>query len=316
MKWYTKDEVAEILDISPSTVYYYERTNKIDTVPDPHRIFPETRYTKESVDQLKETLQPKVTGVSPSALAKELRISRYRIYELIHSLQLDVPTVPFGTERYRYMLQDEHVEQIRAIIEKEGTSDALFFDAARDVALYQMFTNGTESVRLLWNETLNEWGVHRYGMTWMSLEQLEKEGFRASYNIHQPSMRANDSIVFHVPKNDGKNFFFLDVVYQEWGVENCSIRDTETYIQVMIKEGIVTFESQWPNMLDVEEVKSWLQRGAFEWDGETFYSQSDTVQLSMTVERQVREEVKKRARANGQTMNNWLNEAIRAYLRE
>lgn len=316
MEWYTKEEVAKILDLSPSTVYYYGRTKKIETIPDPHRVFPEIRYTKDSVDRLKETLQTKVTGVSPSALAESLQISRYRIYELIHSLALDVPKIPFGTEKFRYALQPEHVEAIRAIVEKEETRTPRFYDAARDVALYQMFTNGTENVRLLWNTTLHEWGVNRYGMTWVSLAELEKEGFQASYNIHQPSMRAQDSLLFHVPKQDGKNFFFLDLVYKEWGVENCTVEDRGTSIHVTVKEGQIPFEESWPTMLSVDEVKNWLQRGAFEWDGTTFYSQSDTVQMSMTLERNMRERIKMQARQEGLTMNEWLNRTIRTALQE
>jgi len=72
--WYTQKEVADLLNISKSTVYHYAKQGKIKKIADFYRLHREARYEKAGVDRLAAEREHNPAGMRPKEVSKHLGI--------------------------------------------------------------------------------------------------------------------------------------------------------------------------------------------------------------------------------------------------
>lgn len=240
--WYTRQEVADLLGVSKSTVYHYAKQNKIIKIEDPHRLMREARYHKEEVDALvEERKQNEPTGLRPSELAQELNVPTQRIYTLIRETDLPVDRLPVGDERMIYSIPAETATWIRQEVKRtaptRGTR-AEFYDATYDIVLYQRFqAKEGQELRVVRNLNM-EWGFYLPSGTWIPYaDGKDIFQYKPVYSIHQPNQSIRGYTDFSFPKEEEKTFLFLDFVYQVWGIENIRIREHDAHIELSIKSG-------------------------------------------------------------------------------
>jgi len=264
--WYTRQEVAELLGISKSTVYHYAKQDKIKKIPDPHRLHRETRYEKKEVDELiEERKQYQPTGSRPSELAKRLKVPIKKIYDLIKEHELEVDILPAGDEKTIISIPESTVkwieEKINRIRPARGTR-LEFYDSGADIALYQLFkTPSGQDVRLIRNDD-NEWGFSLVYNSWIPFaEGIKDYKLTAAYPLHHETLKPEGYADFELPKNQLQSFDFLDYIYQTWGIENIRMREYETYLALSIKSGEIEETVPLPSSLTEEQIRSFLVKG-------------------------------------------------------
>ncbi|MCM3358076.1 helix-turn-helix domain-containing protein [Psychrobacillus sp. MER TA 171] len=268
-KYYTQQEVAELLGISTVTVYHYAKKGKIRKVEDPYRNHRKTRYYPEEVDALTEIKKKKKRdGTTPAALAKKLGVTKQKIYQLINELDIEVHEIPYGNEQKRYVIPHDSANQIKGKLEETAPTRGLrteFYHSRFDIALYQLFTSsdGHLQTRVIKNEK-GEWGFFLTSTKWIPIEKAEHFGYKRTYSIHQPMERVNGYTDLLLPKENGLSYLFLDFIYQFRGIENIRVRENEDYIALSVKAGSMKIHTSAPQNFSSETIRSFLKGGAGE----------------------------------------------------
>ncbi len=265
--YYTRTEVADLLNISKVTVYHYSKQKKIRKVPDPHRTMREARYYKEEVDALaKQRNELKIEGYTTSELGKKLGVTQKKIYQLINEHNLFVHQVPHGDERIRYIIPEETAAWMKEEIERTAPIRGIrseFYDSTLDIALFQLFfTKDKYATRVLRN-TDGEWGFYNSTRSWVPFELgVQKYGYSPAYEIHRPLLKASGYTDLVLPKGNELSFLFLDYMYVRRGIENIRLREHDDYLALSIKSGPMQVTDSLPAELTEEIVLSFLEDGA------------------------------------------------------
>lgn len=312
-EWYTRQEVADLLEVSKATVYHYAKQRKIIKIEDPHRLFREARYEKREVDLLaEERRRNEPTGMRPSALAKELNVPVQRIYTLIHETDLPIEQLPSGDERMIYSIPDETADWMRDKIEMTASPRGMrveFFDARYDIALYQQFKSANgQKMRVIRNEA-GDWGFQLPSGTWIPYaDGRDIFGYAPIYSIHQPNELVRGYTDFTLPKNDEDAFLLLDFIYEAWGIENIRIREEETSIKLSIKSGErnVTIQSPIP----VEMIQSFIEQGAIIIEGTQYTLVSGYRRTTFDLPSQLLEKLSTIAQKKHMTMSEYVEAAL------
>lgn len=314
--WYTRQEVADLLGVSKATVYHYAKQKKIIKIEDPHRLIREARYEREEVDALaEERKRNEPTGLRPSELAKQLGVPTQRIYALIQETDLPIDELPVGDERTIYSISEEAAAWIRQEIRRtapiRGTR-AEFYDAAYNIALYQLFQaeNG-QAVRVIRNDN-QEWGFYLQSSIWIPFTTaIEMYHYKAIYPIHQKTMAIRGYTDFSLPKNLPESFEFLDFVYEVWGIENIRIREYDTSIKLSIKSGAVTLSRPVPDGITQEILKRFLILGDIIIEEQTWNLVSGYRRTTFDLPTTMLDSLQVVAKESELSMSEYIEEALR-----
>lgn len=266
MDWYTRQEVADILGVSKATVYHYAKQGKIIKIEDPHNAIRGVRYQKEEVDNLAiERKRNQPSGLRPAELAKELGIPLPRIYAIIKDNDLPVDKIPLGDEMTGYSISEELADWIRKEVKRvmpaRGTR-LEYYNAQQDISLYQLFTTKSGQPRRVIRNDEQEWGFFLPSQTWVSyLDGINLYHYKTAYPIHQKNMSINGYTDFVLPKNQEESFYFLDFVYEVWGIENIRLRELEKTLELSIKSGVKEISIPLPESVSYEVILSFLVSG-------------------------------------------------------
>lgn len=311
--WYTRQEVADLLDVSKATVYHYAKQKKIIKIEDPHRLFREARYWKEEVDILAEKRRKnEPTGMRPSALAKELNVPVQRIYALIHETELPVEELPSGDERMVYSIPEETANWMRGQLTKTASTRGMrveFYDVKHDIALYQLFkTESGQEMRVIRNAE-GAWGFLLPSGTWIPYaDGRDIFKYVPVYSIHQPNDSVKGYTDFAFSNEDTDALLFLDFVYAQWGIENIRVREQDGQIYLSIKSGSKEVTASLP--IDIEKVQSYLQLGDLIIEGTHFSLMSGYRRTTFDLPAKMLETLRKRAREEGMTMSEFVEVAL------
>ena len=239
--WYTRTEVAKLLDVSKQTVYHYGKQKKIIKIEDKHRTIREVRYEKEGVDALIEKKnQQTISGTTVSVLANRLGTNTRKIYDLMRDNNLTVDTIQIGDERYIYSLNEEEVAIIEQAFQETKPVRAVkseFYNSALDIALHQRFILDDQTeVRIMKNEE-GLWGFYLPSHTFLAFKEAKKEhSVSAAYPIHQARQTVRSGYTdFKLNLRNPKTFYFLDTLYEMCGIENIRLRENGQSIEISIK---------------------------------------------------------------------------------
>lgn len=237
--YYTKEEVAKLLNIAESTVYRYAEQGKIQAEPNPYRMKKSTRYTKESVEQFLQS--KKADGITVDDLAKKLKISKARIYQLLQQNDdLDIIKIPYGVNNYKYLIPESTQKAISKQLRKKKSKGAKkdFYNSQYNIALFQLFKNDYGKSYRIFKSESNEWGLYLNGSNNFvdfktSLEALKIE---PSYTLNnRSSLKSNGYGHFEIPK-DESGFSFIDYFYQHIGINNMFVNEKNETIELFLKE--------------------------------------------------------------------------------
>lgn len=302
-EWVTVEEASERIGVSIPRIYAYVQEGTIEKVPDPHRLFPSMRLLASSVDALaEERKRNEPIGETPQQIATKYNVNITDVYDAIYALDTPPRTIQRG-ERHFYDLLPDDVRNIRAIL-NETRPVQPFYDAVRDVALHQqMRLPSGEIVRVSSRD--GEWGTFLHGTVWVPLDA----SWHPCYPIHRPSVRAQDDITFHCPLTDRVTYDALDFFYTTWGVENMDVVTTEQTLVIKVKEGTFPLTALWIDRL-FPFLTEHRTSGHFTVDKTYWYGKGSRRATSLKLDESVIEEVKQRAKENGLTMNEWIEQTI------
>ena len=234
----------------------------------------------------------------PHRLFGEKRITQQSVQQL-------QPRKRKQGKRDLYDLSKTECEQITQHIESIG-AEPLFYDSTHDVALYQkMEVSEGQTLRVVWHEEKKEWGAYMHGSIWMPLQS----NWKLCYPIHREVMRAADTITFTLSMQQSNTWETIDWIYTNFGVENCKVSRNLDTLTVHIKTGVVTLRET-ANHSIIKALQDGLQSGQFVIEENVWHAKGTKRQTSLLLDEAMIEEVKTRARQNGETMNEWIERAI------
>lgn len=228
----------EKLGVAASTVYHLAKTKRIEIEILPQGVSRTKRYSKSSVDHYYLTKHSVPNGVSISEFAKLHKVTNQRLYQLIHKLDLSVEKVVVGN-RQRLILSSEQqqvlLDELEHKTHKGTKSDFYLF--AKDIALFQLFYDAkNEFYRIIRNDR-NEWGiVIALSNEFLPFEKaLIEQSLKPAYTIHQPAIASNAYVNFIFQTNNANTYAFLDLCYEQLGIENMHILHKGSQLEVSLK---------------------------------------------------------------------------------
>lgn len=236
--YYTKQEVAELLNIAESTVYTLAKKNKIEVEVLPPGVSRPKRYTQQSVIAFKNEHQEKPNGLSIHELASKYQVSKQRIYQWIKRLELHTETAIIDKRQCLVLaVADEAIlaEALNKKTHKGATTD--FYQHLQNIALFQLFkTESGEQYRITRNEQ-NEWGIHVALTNEFVLfeEAVTRFGLIPVYTIHQDVIANTTYINFRFPMANREVYPFIDQCYANLGVENMHLVVKQSELLLAIK---------------------------------------------------------------------------------
>ncbi|SPU40711.1 DNA binding domain, excisionase family [Lysinibacillus capsici] len=244
VKFYTRQQVAEMLDISERTVYTYVRDNKIRVAPNPYKIRKEAVYYCEEVDALvkaKKTIDPASTIAH---VAKELGVSRQHIEYLITANSLNTNRIQ-RKNTVRITLPKETIEKLEELVQESQDKSpkyrkSTYFNEMNNIALYQRFVqeDGTYFRVDLVN---NKWGYRDDEGHFIDLESAETTlKLKPVYNINQEPIKESNYVELTLTKDKPEVWLIFDYFLSTRGIENISIRNSAQSIQLYVVQGIIS----------------------------------------------------------------------------
>lgn len=315
--WYTRQEVADLLNVSKQTVYHYGKQGKIIKIHDKHRTVREVRYEKEGVDALiEQKKQQKITGTTVSELAKRLDTTTRKIYDLISENKLEIETVRIGDERYIYSLNNEQVEIIELSYRESKPDRAVkseFYNSSFDIAIHQRFIlDEQKEVRVMKGED-GVWGFYLPSHNFISYkEAVKKYSIEAAYTIHQNLISARSGYTdFVLSKRSPKTFYLIDTLYEMCGVENIRLRDDSQHIKISVKSSNYDAIDVPPlYMVDKAYIKKATVSGALIREEGKWNFISGVTRTSFSLKNELLDMLYKIAEEEGTTMDQLVEKAI------
>ena len=310
-EWYTQQEAAELLNVSKATIYHYSKQGKIRKIPDPRRYHREARYYKEEIDQMVMEREQQPKGLSPSDVANKLGLSVQSVYKYIQEGTINALEVPYGDERFHYVITNEDFEKAKAILKPTGVSRirrAEYYDSAHDIGLFQLFhTQMNLHARVMKNDK-HQWGffLQNY-QKWVELEEgIQRYGLKPAYSIHQSNLESKGHVYLRVPKDEDILYPFIDYLYKTWGIENAGIRDRANAVFISIKAGARPL----PQSFSFEQLIPFIQEGTIDSDGALLVLESGYRKTSVELPVEMLNTIRQLAEQENQTMSEWIEKAL------
>ncbi|MGF9977313.1 helix-turn-helix domain-containing protein [Viridibacillus arvi] len=319
-EFYTREEVAKLLNVAESTVYAYAQQGKIETIENPFRVQKMARYSKASVDQLLESTKKEDDYVGVNELAKRFKVTKQRIYQIINKYDLVIDEVPYGERKTKYAIPLETQEEIGKYLKQFKTSKgakANFYTSKNEVALLQLFHSYTgESYRIIKNNE-EKWGVFLPGTnSFIDFVTAKRDlELKPAYPIHQARKTKPGYAQFKLPKSKPQALQFLDFIYQHAGVENIYIEENSGNLELFVKQMNVSLhKNPIPSTLSVDEIENYLVEGAvFEDEGSLYIINSQklvTIHLKLSTIDLLHD----RANETNENLSDIAEAAVLAYL--
>lgn len=270
---YTRQEVANLLNIKEKTVYSYVSEGKIEQAPNPYQVRKEALYTKASVDNLLQSLEleTKVDGYTLQEAAGALGITRQRINALIneHDIKViknskvrgGVPKTIIPNDSFE--LLNDITKTLRKKTNKQSKMN--FYSPEYDIALYQLHLNPEgETYRVKKNNGV--WGfMSNSNDTFVPYDYaVNNLSLNTCYSIHKKPVNSQSGYAeIQLPMITG--FVYLDYLFEAFGVENMYIdveKSNQEQLSVFVRQNIIPLE-EIPQHKALNELKDYIVDG--EW---------------------------------------------------
>lgn len=272
--FYTRKEVAKLLNIKEKTVYTYAQEGKIEAAPNPYNVRRETVYTKESVDNYLNQIEKlmKEDGYTLEEASKELGISRQRINKIIGEYNIQViknSKVRGGVPKT--IIPEASFEQLKNIANtlknktnKQAKSN--FYSQELDIAVFQLFYDQHgDSYRV--KKINGEWGFSKtldntFIPYKVAQDMLE---LTSAYPIHQTPNKQLGYAVFKLPEKHQNTLIYIDYFLSKLGVENIIIEldkvVNEQSITLHLRQSVIEIDEDTPSNQALEELKRHIVEG-------------------------------------------------------
>lgn len=303
--WYTKQEVAELLNISTNTVYLYSKQKKIHKIPDPYKMHRESRYRKDEVDQLAERRAKKPEGFSPSQVAKKLKVPIQTVYNMLNEGIISAEKIPYGDERFVYVISNDSMAAAYEYVKKANARKVRrneYYDSKADLALFQRFHSDVLHDARLRKDTKDQWSFYiRHSGKWISLpEGKEKLGLRPAYDIHKEKMKYKGYSLIEMAKEHPQFYPLIDYLFINWGIENFRIREKGEFVILSIKAG----QGPAHNLpFSMESILPFITEGTWVIDDDMLYIRSAYQTTTFVLQTDILEEIKQKATEENITMS-------------
>lgn len=318
VKSYTQSEVANLLNISKSTVYHYSKQKKIHKIEDPFQLQRGVRYRAEEVDAMLSKVKIQPTGYKPSVVAKKLGISTQTIYKYIRDGIISADEIPFGDERSSFVISEESIEaakiQIREM-EPERARKAEYYDSQNDIALFQCFHSFKIAEARAMKNKENEW------VFYLPLSQsfiTYKEGIKdfdlvPVYSIHKDSLDYKGYSHLMIKKTEDIFYPLIDFLYTQLGVENVRIRDRKNIVQLSVKAGTIPFNREY---FSFEDVLPFVKEGTWELSGTSLIIKSAYTRTTVELPIEMHKAIKKIISKENITISQYIERILEDVLEE
>lgn len=311
-EWYTRREVAELLNVTGSTIYHYAKLGKIKKVPDPHRYYRESRYYKKEVDQLAAERQSQPTGLSPTELAKELGVSVQTIYRRIKEGSISATEVSHGDESHRYVITEEEFKRAELLL-KPAKPDKVrrveYYDKKNDLALFQLYQSSNGLRARVMKDHAGQWGffIQNY-QKWVDLtEGLQKYDLEPAYTIHKPFMKNKGYVYMQISNEEDTFYPLIDYLYREWGVENAGVRDNAGSAFISFKAG----EKPLPTAFQVEELAPFVKSGLLSTYEQLLIAENGYKRVSVDLPIEMLNYIKTLSDEEGISISQWIEHSLK-----
>lgn len=310
-QYYTKEQVSEKLGVAQSSVYVLAKKKLIDVEALPQGVSRTKRYSKSSVDAYANRQAIDKDGLTVAEFAKNHQVSPQRVYQLIKKLALQLEKAKIG-KRNRLLLSKEHQQLLLKELQhkKHKGTKTDFYRFTEDIALFQLFLDQRQiAYRVMRNEA-GEWGF--LSPTFLAYDQAMSElQLQQAYDIHQPRMTANIYADFSFPVKDAKLYDAMDLLYEVVGVENMHVYQLDQTIEVSVKA--LTYDVR-DKKINVDYLSDHCINAVIELSGADLRIQPKDKSVTVVLEADVYEAVKRQTSTQNQSMTELINRLLREKL--
>jgi predicted site-specific integrase-resolvase/predicted DNA binding CopG/RHH family protein len=315
-EYYTTKEVADILKKSVATIHKYISEGKLEPVDDQWRAARGKRFSKESVEAFKETMEIK-TGLSMSEAADYLQITRSAV-----QTYLDQGLIPFEKKKWRnkdtVFIQKANLNEFLETQRKRLTEDRIkqrsFFDKKKKTAYYQRFSSATIQEARLIRKGLSEWSffITETDETLSYNEGIYKHELTPDYPLLTGKNKTTPGYArIELARHYSLTRKFIDLLYQHCFIGDLymDIDDQKDTITIWMKD--ITFEHVPEGIAEFIENK--LLEGRVTSFQQQMKIESGEKTFTFHMSEELKEKVKKIADQQGTSMQDVVNNILETH---
>lgn len=263
-KGLTIKEISETLNVAEITVYKYIEKELLEEIEQPnlkYAINGQRLFTTQSVLNLKERMTDTKNHISLNAYAKEKKVSPELLKRIIANNGIVIPKGSHGL-RQTYLISQEIRETLDQLIMENNfahfRTKKNYYNSHLNIALLQSFLIEDGRTYRVMTEG-QRWGFY----TETGFTDFESfTNVKPLYDIHKPTVKSSSYVNFSIPRNEKNAYFYVDAIYNIFGIENAQLILTEEHINVRIKM------NSWKVANDSEHVQRLLELNNFTINGE------------------------------------------------
>ncbi|MFC8959941.1 helix-turn-helix domain-containing protein [Bacillus subtilis] len=311
-EYITTNEAMKILGVeSQQTIYRYVNKGILNPVnKDDWKIDGVYEFKYTDVIELKDNLTPK--DYTTSDVAKILGVSQPTVLKYIEQGILKAHKRNFRGLVYNFISKNDLRDfQINHKIGKRHTKQS-FYDQNTGYALYQKFTQGNSTARII---SLSD-GIKVIKDNYDEdiIDRIEDDGFTPEYVIEKKKVVTKDGFAkfkFKLPAAvDNPVFSVIDMFYKEFSPTNMRLKKLmDDYIQIEVKPGLVS--EQYSGLVDM--LQSHIIEGKVLLRRNGIYIDSDIAPIRLKVSNKVKREFEKKAKQYDMSMDELIVTAVRKF---
>lgn len=237
VKGLTLKEISESLSVAEITVYKYIEKGLLEEIDQPnlkYAINEQRLFTTQSVLNLKERMTDTKNHISLNAYAKEKKVSPELLKRIISNNGIVIPKGSHGL-RQTYLISPEIRETLDQLIMENNfahfRTKKNYYNSHHNIALLQSFLIEDGRIYRVMTEG-QRWGFYtETGFT--DFESFTNA--KPLYDIHKPTVKSSSYVNFSIPKNEKNAYYYVDAIYNTFGIENAQLILTQEHINIRIK---------------------------------------------------------------------------------
>lgn len=305
--YYTIKEAAELLKITPATIYKYIREGKLRPILKGS----EKMISESDIENIK--LYFSKPGLTTGEAATFLGVHPTTVYQLIKTGVLKAEKKYYRGKRLNFLDIDQLDEYKNNYILKKGKKS--YIDKDTGYVLFQQFINqeGIPDNRIMLGEN-GKMYLYTYDHKQIPLNDIKPSGFSSitSFsNIGYITKRGHASFVFQEVNNHFLSI--IDLFYKHLGTKNMNIYFNDHNIHVEVKP--IFIEEQLSSELYTYLVKH-LHSGDIKQTLDGFFIEGDLDTITIAVSPDIKEKIKKIAKESNSSMEDVVVKILNEYLKK
>ncbi|KKI90670.1 hypothetical protein WQ54_19305 [Bacillus sp. SA1-12] len=307
------NEVANLLNVSVSTIYKYVKENKLTPVyRDKWKIDESLLFRPEEVEKLKDEF--KKPGLTTGEVATMLNIHPTTVASYIAKGILPA-TKKLYKGRELYFIEQEDLDRYRENQKTRKKDKKQFYLKKKGFFLFQVFTNErtNEKARIMEFDGQDGKAITENGRI-LSLTQLKEEGFNKKQKlVEKKYITKRGFAVIELPKPNYINspvFSIIETFYDHLGPQNIKISSEKESIYIEVKPVFIEGFTEELYQKEISIIEKHLIEGKLEVRHNGIIIDSDLESLILHIPSHLKKNIVQNAKKQGLTIEEYATKIL------